>query len=108
MKVKLNTDIQNKIDWAIKQILDIGNPVRIYLFGSYAKGLENENSDLDFCILEKENLNSKKYYKALFQLNHSKNIIIRSFDKFESLKSNINTIEYDIYNEGILLYERKS
>ena len=94
-----------------ENILSVGKPDKVFLFGSYARREENEDSDIDFYIVEdlstrKEN-NAAKYYKALFQLNHTKDIIVRSPIDFEKNKLILNTIEYDVNKEGIVLYERK-
>ena len=113
MKVATNLKPETKkiIDIAIAYILSAGNPLKLFLFGSYARGAENEDSDIDFFIVEdlvigKTN-NAAKYYKALFPLNHAKDIIVRSPVEFEKNKCILNTLEYDVFNEGLLLYERK-
>jgi|JI9StandDraft_1071089.scaffolds.fasta_scaffold332483_2 predicted nucleotidyltransferase len=108
---KLKPDTKRILDIALEKILSVGNPAKVILFGSYARGDENEDSDLDICIIENEQeiteINTTKYYKALFRLNHAKDIIVRSLKEFEANKTIINTLEYDVYKEGILLYERK-
>jgi len=110
--LSLKPEIKSILDNAVKLILSAGNPNKIILFGSYARGEDNEDSDLDFYIIENVEMerksNTAKYYKALFQLNHAKDIIVRYAEEFERNKDILNTLEYDVYKEGILLYERKS
>jgi len=47
----LNEEIQN----IIKQFVKILNPLKIYLFGSFARGNENIESDYDFYIIMNKN-----------------------------------------------------
>ncbi len=111
VETNLKPEIKKIVDVALTQILTAGNPKKIFLFGSYARGEENQDSDMDFYIIEDTTIgkrnNAAKYYKALFQLNHAKDIIVRSLDEFEKYKEVLNTLEYDVYKEGLLLYERK-
>jgi predicted nucleotidyltransferase len=41
-----------QIDAAIRTLAEQANPERILLFGSYARGDADENSDLDFVVIE--------------------------------------------------------
>ena len=45
---------QKTIQEAIKLLKKAANPVKIILFGSYARGDITEDRDLDFLIIEKE------------------------------------------------------
>lgn len=107
----LKPEIQKILDSALQYILSAGKPDKVFLFGSYARGEENEDSDMDFFIVEdlsvRKGSNAAKYYKALFHLNQAKDIIVRSPTDFEKNRAILNTLEYDVYKEGILLYERK-
>ena len=42
------------IQEAVRLLIEAASPVKIILFGSYAKGQVDENSDLDFLVIEKE------------------------------------------------------
>lgn len=88
--IQLKPEIKKLIDTAIEKILSAGNPEKVFLFGSFAKGLEKEDSDLDLYIIEKNTIETvskaAKYYKALFKLNHAKDIIVRSPEEFEKNK----------------------
>ena len=56
----------------IKALMPL-NPEKIILFGSYAYGTPNENSDLDICIIKKDYKN-KWEEKAKIDLNQRKKI----------------------------------
>ena len=51
VKRTINKDILNSINEYIKKIKNHYNISAIILFGSYAKGTENENSDIDIAIV---------------------------------------------------------
>jgi predicted nucleotidyltransferase len=46
----------DKIDEVVKRITTKFNPDKIILFGSYASGKPNENSDLDLLIIQETDL----------------------------------------------------
>ncbi len=97
-------------DKAVEIIIRSGNPQKVYLFGSGARRQMQEDSDLDFCIIEDSNgaskTDTKKYYIALSDFKYSKDIIVRSPAEFEENKLQKNTVEYEIFHEGIVLYEK--
>ncbi len=45
---------QRTIQEAVERLRKAANPVRIILFGSYARGDMKETSDLDFLVVEKK------------------------------------------------------
>ena len=44
----------SKIDSAIRLLRKAANPIRIILFGSYARGDSSQDSDLDILVVKKE------------------------------------------------------
>jgi len=88
------------------------NPVAIYLFGSYAWGTPNEESDLDLLVVV-ETSNEKSYerpitgYRALRGLELiAKDLIVQTKEEFERRSREITTLEYKIKKDGELLYAR--
>lgn len=87
------------------------NPVAIYLFGSYAWGTPNEDSDLDLLIVvdksqEKPFERPLPGYDALFGLGIAKDLVIYTSDEFTERSNNVTTLCYKIKKEGELLYAR--
>ena len=89
------------------------NPDKVILFGSYAYGTPNKNSDLDICIMQ-DNISSKikvksKIRKALKSIKISKDILLETTKYFLSHSDEnwINTALYDARHKGIILYEKK-
>jgi len=103
-----------------KEIIDILNkklsPLnakKIILFGSYAYGEPNENSDLDLCIIE-DKIESKikektKIRKLLKDIKLPKDILVEEEEYFLSHSDEnwINTALYDARHKGIVIYEQK-
>lgn len=54
VKKAINTEIINSIEKFIKEIKKKYNVEAIILFGSYAKGTENEDSDIDIAIISSD------------------------------------------------------
>lgn len=45
-----------KVEAAIKRLVEIGKPKKIYLFGSYSQGKHREGSDLDILVVSTDEL----------------------------------------------------
>jgi len=89
------------------------DPDQIILFGSYAYGVPNEDSDIDLCIV-KPSITSKiaektKIRKLLKDIKISKDILVERSDFFKEHTSDnwINTTLYDAAHKGLLLYAKK-
>jgi len=86
------------------------SPEMIILFGSYARGSNDENSDIDILIVVKNLDNERKVtrllYKALLDEDISAPIdfIAVDYDKYNTLKDEIGLIYRTIEREGQVLY----
>ena len=104
---------EDKIQEATKRLVEAYDPVAIYLFGSYAWGEPNEDSDLDFMVVMSNSFHNtfssfKKGKWALRDLKIDNDIIVENFDYFEKNALKTSTFEYKIKNEGKRLYETVS
>ncbi len=103
----VNTEI-TMIAEKLKQSL---NPLRIYLFGSYARDDFNAKSDYDFYIIvPDENYDNIEqtniaYCSLIGMKRKPVDIVIGNKSLFERRKK-INSIEKTVAGEGVLLYER--
>jgi len=85
---------------------------KLYLFGSYAYGTPNEDSDYDFFITLPDT--GIKPLDAVLQARFAlipleRKIPVDIFADYQSrfdIRSKLNTLERKIANEGVLLYER--
>jgi predicted nucleotidyltransferase len=106
--------IEQKKDEIASIVSVIKNTVdcdKIYLFGSYAYGEPNEDSDLDFYVVvpdnsERTRLLRSKIRLALINVTESSVDILASHASRFAELSILPTLENTIVNEGILLYDR--
>ena len=84
------------------------NPLRIILFGSYAYGNPNGDSDLDICVVKKEEISKSKEKKEirerLKELIIAKDILVSSIEEYEFYKTQYGSVFMDIENKGKLLW----
>jgi predicted nucleotidyltransferase len=106
-------DIEN-IQKEIVERLEPVDAKKIILFGSYAYGTPNENSDLDLCII-KDNYSNKwdeisKIRKSLKSIRIPKDILLSTTEYFQTHSDDnwINTAYYDANKYGKVLYEKRS
>lgn len=93
-----------------EKLIETYKPVAIYLFGSHAWGIPDENSDFDILIIidksqEKPYKRILKGLKALRGLRIAKDILVYTQDEFEKLASDVSTLCYKVKQEGVKLYE---
>lgn len=100
---------QQKINEAVDCLVSVYSPLAIYLFGSYAWGNPNENSDLDFLVIvDKSEVMAYRRpvagYHALFNLKVPTDLIVSTKEEFEERACKVPTLFYKIKNEGSLVY----
>lgn len=110
-KIINNKNIDNKkIKTVINRLVKIYDPHEIYLFGSFAWGNPDENSDLDLLVIvdhteEKMYRRPIKGIKALRGLKIAKDIIVYTVDEFANLAKDETSLFNRIKREGVKLYE---
>jgi len=89
------------------------NIQKIYLFGSYAYGEPNEDSDIDFCVIIDDSISTRRnevYFKIEKKLlsKHMvpNDLLIYNADIFNKFKYS-RGIERVVVKYGVLIYERK-
>lgn len=101
----------------IKKLSDIiakaVKPLQIYLFGSFAKGQQNNHSDYDFFVVVDNKANTDDVYftasEALWEKrNRPVDILVSTQKKFEYYKQDNFRVESDVMRDGVLLYEREN
>jgi predicted nucleotidyltransferase len=99
------------IQIARNRLIEAYNHLRaIYLFGSFAWGEPNNDSDMDFLIIvnhskEKKYKRAVKGLRALRGLGIAKDIIVYTKEEFEQISKDTTSLCYKIKNEGLKLYE---
>jgi predicted nucleotidyltransferase len=109
----------NYIDQLL-EALKQSNPYRIILFGSYAKGTANENSDIDMMVIldnndvaknYEERLQKKLYINKLVRKINYKiplDILVYSREEYRIVKNCGNYFIDEIEKTGKILYEKAS
>ena len=94
------------------RIIETVDVEKLYLFGSYANGTPNENSDYDFyMVIPNDSIRPidamGEAHMAMFGLNINKPIdFLAGTAEVFSSRSEIATLERKIAREGVVLYER--
>ena len=108
-----NDEIKKHVDKIVEKIGQEISIEEIILFGSYVYGTNDEDSDIDLCILSKlkgkRNLDLiRKARKAIVPIT-SKAVDLLVYDQidFYNRANNISTFEYKIKNEGVKVYGQK-
>ena len=98
------------LDKIISIIVSSVDPEQIVLFGSYARGENNNISDIDLLILKKNLKNANtvtdNLYMSFFdnKIKIPVDLIVVDYDKYNNLKNEIGYIYKRINEEGKLIY----
>jgi predicted nucleotidyltransferase len=94
---------------AVQLLKRAANPVKVILFGSYATGKADEDSDLDFLVVEKElkarRMEMVRRRRILSPLRIPVDIIVVSEQVFNDWADTPGTVIYEAALEGRILYE---
>ena len=89
------------------------NPLRIYLFGSFAEGRNNEDSDYDFYVVmpddDKRNvwdLMTEAQMAIVFSCKRPFDILVNKFSLFEKSKHIVGGVINEVNKKGVIIYER--
>jgi uncharacterized protein len=86
------------------------NPEKIIVFGSYASGNPDENSDLDLFVIKETDLprpqRSVQVRKMLYGAMIPIDLIVYTPKEIDESKDNKFSFVYEVLNSGKTLYER--
>jgi uncharacterized protein len=97
------------IQEVVNRLADAYQPLTIYLFGSYAWGEPNAESDLDFLIVLNDDIHFNlalqiKGKQALKNLDISTDIVLNHKLFFTERAEHPSTLQHKIKKEGKLVY----
>lgn len=103
--------VNDEIREMSRRFVETLHPVKIILFGSYAKDTYRSDSDYDFYIIMPDNAQSNLVdatalaYRSLRDMKDRKpvDILLNTQSKFDNRKSRL-TLEKVVNREGIVLY----
>jgi predicted nucleotidyltransferase len=108
--MKKNNDNLDKIISIIRKI----NPEKIYLFGSYATGSSDEQSDIDLLIISPSNerpLERRMKLRRMlseYDRNIGLDLIVYTPDEFEMLAKEPSSFIFSVIRQGIKIYDHET
>ncbi len=98
-----------RIDDAIKKIVDQFHPVKIILFGSYARGAAGPDSDVDLLVVmevkDSKRRQAVEIDLALSDRTFPLDLIVVTPEEFEKYRDVVGHILYPAVHEGKILYD---
>lgn len=99
-----------QIATVVRQILALGSPSKIVLFGSRARGTARPDSDLDLLIVEESNLpryrRAQRYLRALIGIFPEKDVVVWTPQEIEEWARVPNAFITTALREGRVFYAR--
>jgi predicted nucleotidyltransferase len=101
---------QEKVQRVLRKIVEISNPRKIILFGSYVNGTTNKNSDLDVLVVARDNIGnprkeSVRIRRALRGIGMAMDILVVHEDTLDALSSTPGLIYHEAIRNGRVAYE---
>jgi predicted nucleotidyltransferase len=94
-----------------KRLIAVYDPEKIYIFGSYAWGLPDEDSDLDLLVIvrestEKRHLRTIPGREVLWGIDVSKDLLVYTQEEFDVSAQDPSSLMNKILRTGKMLYAR--
>jgi uncharacterized protein len=94
---------------AVRRLVELFQPERIYLFGSQARGDTTEDSDYDLMVIvpasnEPEYRRAQEAYGVLWGVRIPMDVLVWTHDEFEEMVPVVASLPATIMREGKLLY----
>ena len=103
---------ESTIQKAVDLLKEAANPVKIILFGSYARGEPKKDSDLDFLVIEKElkarRMEMVRLNRVLRPLRIPVDILVMSEAQVNDWGHLPGTVLYEALLEGRVVYEKEA
>lgn len=101
------------IDQMTQRIVREVDPLRIVLFGSWARGEANDRSDVDFLVVERESFGPNRsrrqeavrIWQCLYEFRVPKDILVYSLGEIDQWKDSRHHVVSRALKEGKVLYE---
>jgi len=98
----------------VQALIQAGDPERIVLFGSRARGEDRPDSDVDFLVIDSRPFGPTRsrrkalarLYRSLQGMGVAKDILLYSADEVAYWRDSINHVIADVLREGRVVYER--
>jgi predicted nucleotidyltransferase len=102
--------VQTALPQAVKRIVEILNPQKIVLFGSYANGFPTPDSDVDLLIVMETSASQVERYRNVSDLLYPRqfpvDILVKTPREIDKALQKGDFFIKEIFQEGIVLYEQ--
>ncbi len=96
------------IESLVQSIVEVVHPLKIILFGSYARGKTNPESDIDVLVVMPEGVHCRRtaqlLYRQIRELGVPFDILVATPSVLEKHKDNIGLIYRTVLKEGREIY----
>ena len=104
---------QEKVDLAVKMAVEIAQPSRVILFGSWARGEAKWDSDIDLAVLMPDSAEPelgnvhRNLRRKLDEVPMTIDLVVTTEGCAEQFRGSINSIYHRILQDGQVAYERR-
>ncbi|RIK08026.1 MAG: DNA polymerase III subunit beta [Acidobacteria bacterium] len=93
----------------VERLVEVYSPLRVYLFGSMARGDHGPDSDFDILLVvrddaDPEHRRSRLAYRALWETGIAADVIVVTESYFESRRRVATSLPATVLREGKLLH----
>jgi uncharacterized protein len=98
-----------RLSEAVRRLVDLFQPERVYLFGSQARGDATHDSDYDVMVVvpfadEPRYRRAQRAYAVLFAVDLPVDVLVLTHEEFERQASVVASLPATVLREGRLLY----
>jgi len=107
----MDKKVKTELDNIVRVLAETGTVSQIFLFGSYARGEETPDSDIDLCVLTPEKVNDRfetagKFRRKIIDIQTMPlDLLAFNHDEFYTYTDFRASFQYEIAKNGVLLYE---
>ena len=108
-KAEVETNLPELLKEVTASIKSVYPDSTVILFGSFARGEQDENSDLDICVLVPEIVSRRLDMEVDARCSIRRgfplpcDLLLYTYDEFEEYSKSKSRIQYKIKNEGVIL-----
>jgi predicted nucleotidyltransferase len=110
----MNQTVKTELDKIVSTLAETGIVTKIILFGSYARGDETPDSDIDLCVItpvrDRRPIDiTIDLRKRIYGIRETTplDLFTRTQDDFSYRAAYAGSLEHEIAKEGVVLYEHK-